>query len=131
MDRRTALQGLIGFAATSGLAHAAAQRGSPARTADVIVVGAGFAGLAAAKALQAAGVEPVVVEARDRVGGRTCPGSIAGLTIDLGGMWVGPTQTTLDALAREYGVKTYPQYITGKSAIELNGKWHSSEGEDY
>src|SRR3974390_2354267 len=89
MDRRTALQGLIGIAATSGIVHAAAQRGSPIRTADVIVVGAGFAGLAAAKALHAAGVEPIVVEARDRVGGRTCPGSIAGLTIDLGGMWVG------------------------------------------
>jgi monoamine oxidase len=46
-------------------------------------------------------------------------------------MWVGPTQTTLDALAREYGVKTYPQYISGKSAIELDGKIRSSEGEDY
>jgi monoamine oxidase len=81
--------------------------------------------------LRAAGIEPLVIEARDRVGGRSCPGSIAGLTIDLGGMWVGPTQTVLDALALEYGVKTYPQYISGKSAIELNGKWHSSEGEDY
>jgi monoamine oxidase len=130
MDRRTALQGLIGIAALPRLASAL-QRTSPTRTADVIVVGAGFAGLAAAKALHAAGVEPLVIEARDRVGGRTCPGTIAGLTIDLGGMWVGPTQTSLDALAREYGVKTYPQYITGKSAIELNGKWHSSEGEDY
>jgi monoamine oxidase len=131
VDRRTALKGLIGIAAAPGLARSAEQRLNPTRTADVIIVGAGFAGLAAAKALRAAGVEPLVLEARDRVGGRTCPGSIAGLTIDLGGMWVGPTQTTLDALAREYGVKTYPQYITGKSAIELNGKWHSSEGEDY
>jgi monoamine oxidase len=131
MDRRTALQGLIGLAATSRIAPSTAQQPNPTRTADVIVVGAGFAGLAAAKALRAGGVEPLVVEARDRVGGRTCPGSIAGLTIDLGGMWVGPTQTSLDALAREYGVKTYPQFITGKSAIELNGKWHSSEGEDY
>ena len=131
MDRRTALQGLIGIATAPGIARSAVQRTNPTRTADVIVVGAGFAGLAAAKALHAAGVEPLVIEARDRVGGRTCPGSIAGLTIDLGGMWVGPTQTVLDALAREYGVKTYPQYITGKSAIELNGKWHSSEGEDY
>jgi monoamine oxidase len=129
MDRRTALQGLIGIAAMPRIASAVPR--SPTRTADVIVVGAGFAGLAAAKALRAAGVEPLVLEARDRVGGRTCPGSIAGLTIDLGGMWVGPTQTTLDALAREYGVETYPQYITGKSAIELNGKWRSSEGEDY
>jgi monoamine oxidase len=131
MDRRSALKGLAGIAATPSIARSAVQRSNPTRTADVIIVGAGFAGLAAAKALRAAGVEPLIIEARDRVGGRTCPGSIAGLTIDLGGMWVGPTQTVLDALAREYGVKTYPQYITGKSAIELNGQWHSSEGEDY
>jgi monoamine oxidase len=131
MDRRSALKGLVGIAATPSVARSAVPRTNPIRTADVIIVGAGFAGLAAAKALRAAGVEPLVIEARDRVGGRTCPGSIAGLTIDLGGMWVGPTQTVLDALAREYGVKTYPQYITGMSAIELNGKWHSSEGEDY
>jgi monoamine oxidase len=131
MDRRTALQGLVGIAAAPSVARSAAERLNPTRTADVIVVGAGFAGLAAAKALRAAAVEPLVVEARDRVGGRTCSGSIAGLTIDLGGMWVGPTQTVLDALAREYDVKTYPQYITGKSAIELNGKWVSSEGEDF
>ncbi len=130
MDRRAALQGLIGIAAAPAIASPA-QRPASTRTADVIVVGAGFAGLAAAKSLRAAGLEPLVVEARDRVGGRTCPGSIAGLTIDLGGMWVGPTQTVLDALAREYGVETYPQYISGKSAIELNGKWRSSEGEDY
>jgi monoamine oxidase len=131
MDRRTALQGHIGLAATSRIAHSAVRPTDPTRTADVIVIGAGFAGLAAAKALRVAGVEPLVIEARDHVGGRTCPGTIGGLTIDLGGMWVGPTQTTLDALAREYGVKTYPQYLTGKSAIELNGKWRSSEGEDY
>ncbi len=131
MDRRTALKGLVGVAATPSIAGSAVQRTNPTLDPDVIIVGAGFAGLAAAKALRAAGVEPLVIEARERVGGRTCPGSIAGLTIDLGGMWVGPTQTALDALAREYGVKTYPQYITGKSAIELNGKWHSSEGEDY
>lgn len=131
MDRRAALKGLVGVAATPSIARSAVSRTNPTRTADVIIVGAGFAGLAAAKALRAAGVEPLVIEARERVGGRTCPGSIAGLTIDLGGMWVGPTQTSLDALAREYGVKTYPQYITGKSAIELNGTWHSSEGEDY
>lgn len=104
---------------------------NPAKEADVAIIGAGFAGLSAAKALRADGLEPVVFEARDRVGGRTCPGSIAGLTVDLGGMWVGPTQTNLLALAREYGVETYPQFMTGKSAIELNGKLVSSDGEDY
>jgi monoamine oxidase len=130
MDRRTALQAIAAIAAAPAIARAG-QGANTARSADAIVIGAGFAGLAAAKALRAAGVEPLVIEARDRVGGRTCPGTIAGLTIDLGGMWVGPTQTSLTALAREYGVETYPQYITGKSAIELDGKLRSSEGEDY
>src|SRR5277367_2355945 len=131
MDRRTALRSLVAIAGAPAIALSAEQGAALARNADVIVIGAGFAGLAAAKALRAAGIDPLVIEARDRVGGRTCPGTIAGLTIDLGGMWVGPTQTSLDALAREYGVKTYPQFITGKSAIELNGKLRSSEGEDY
>src|ERR1700685_920717 len=96
MDRRTALQGLIGIVAAPSIARSAVQRTNPTKSADVIIVGAGFAGLAAAKALRLAGAEPLVIEARDRVGGRTCPGSIAGLTLALGGVWVGPTQTVLD-----------------------------------
>jgi monoamine oxidase len=131
IDRRSALQGLIGIALSPAIAASGAPSSNTPKEVDVAIIGAGFAGLSAAKALLAAGLEPLVIEARDRVGGRTCPGTIAGLTIDLGGMWVGPTQTCLDALAREYGVATYPQYITGKSAIELNGKILSSDGEDY
>jgi monoamine oxidase len=131
IDRRTALQGLIGLAVSPAVAGPPTPTPKGSGLVDVAIVGAGFAGLSAAKALLAAGLEPLVIEARDRVGGRTCPGTIAGLTIDLGGMWVGPTQTALDALAREYGVASYPQYITGKSAIELNGKILSSDGEDY
>jgi monoamine oxidase len=131
MDRRSALQALVGLAATPTLLHSTTRNSIPERTADVVVVGAGFAGLAAARALLAAGIEPLIVEARDRVGGRTCPASIAGMTIDVGGMWLGPTQTALDALAREYGVATYPQYLAGRNTIELDGKFRSSEGEDY
>jgi len=60
---------------------------------DVIVIGAGLSGLAAARAVQAAGRSVVVVEARDRVGGRTEAGTLAdGQWIELGGQWVGPTQ---------------------------------------
>jgi monoamine oxidase len=130
MDRRSAIQTLLG-AAVSPIISPAAFAAADSAQADVAIIGAGFAGLSAAKALRAAGLEPLVIEARERVGGRTCPGSIAGLTIDLGGMWVGPTQTRLLALAREYGVETYPQFMSGKSAIELNGKLVSSDGEDY
>jgi monoamine oxidase len=131
MDRRSAIQSLLGAAVSPIIAPPAFAAPNAAKEVDVAIIGAGFAGLSTAKALRAAGLEPLVLEARDRVGGRTCPGSIAGLTIDLGGMWVGPTQTRLLALAREYGVETYPQFMTGKSAIELNGKLVSSDGEDY
>ena len=62
---------------------------------DVIVVGAGFSGLSAVRLLHQQGQRVAVLEARDRVGGRTMAGRIAGLTVDLGGMWAGPTQTEL------------------------------------
>ena len=88
---------------------------------DVIVVGGGFSGLAAARALSRAGRSSVVLEARDRVGGRTKPGRIAGHTIDLGGMWVGPTQTRLLALGDEYGAKRYLSPINGKNVSEVKG----------
>jgi monoamine oxidase len=62
--------------------------------ADVVVVGAGLAGLAAASRLVDAGAEVVVLEARERVGGRTLTLPAAdGTPIDHGGQWIGPTQT--------------------------------------
>ena len=73
MDRRSAIQSLVA-AAVSPLIAAPARAAANAKEADVAIIGAGFAGLSAAKALRAAGVEPLVLEARERVGGRTCPG---------------------------------------------------------
>ena len=58
-----------------------------------IIIGAGFAGLTAARTLLAAGDgDFVVLEARERVGGRTRPGRLGDLTIDLGGMWMAPSR---------------------------------------
>ena len=88
------------------------------READVAVVGAGLAGLAAARRLVAAGLAVVVLEARDRVGGRTLNepvGDDPEQVVELGGQWVGPTQHRLLELTRELRVATHPTYGEGEN----------------
>ena len=92
------------------------------QTADVVVVGAGLAGLCAARELVQRGATCVVLEARDRVGGRTLSQPLAGETIDLGGQWIGPTQNRLAALAKELGIATFPQYHSGRKLLSWGGK---------
>ncbi|MET0614022.1 MAG: FAD-dependent oxidoreductase [Thermoleophilaceae bacterium] len=89
---------------------------------DVVVVGAGLAGLAAASAVTAAGASVVVLEARDRVGGRTLNHDLGeGKVVEVGGQWIGPTQDRLAALARELGVETFPTYAQGHNLLEYGG----------
>jgi monoamine oxidase len=91
------------------------------RRTHVVVVGAGLAGLAAARALVAAGVDTLVLEARERVGGRTYTRPAAdGTPIDLGAQWIGPSQDRMAALAAELGCATFPTYDTGRN-IQLQG----------
>jgi monoamine oxidase len=98
-----------------------ARRGKKAE-ADVAVVGAGLAGLTAARRLVDAGKEPVVVEARDRVGGRTLNHDIGeGKVVEVGGQWVGPTQRRMLALSQELGVDTFPTHDEGDNLIEWRG----------
>ena len=90
--------------------------------ADVVVVGAGLAGLAAARALTKGGASVVVVEARGRVGGRVENHDIGdGKVVEVGGQWIGPTQDRLAALARELGVDTFPTNAAGENLIEYEG----------
>ena len=90
---------------------------------DSVVVGAGLAGLSAARKLTAAGREVAVLEARDRVGGRLLNGTVNGdTTVELGGEWIGPTQDRMYALARELGIETFPTHTAGKNLLELRGK---------
>ncbi len=99
------------------------------RQAQVVVVGAGLAGLMAARHLRAVGVDVIVLEARDRVGGRTY--SIQahdGTVIDLGGQWIGPSQRRLGALADELGVTTFPTYDTGQNIQYIDGARHTYSG---
>lgn len=99
------------------------------READVAVVGAGFSGLAAARALVAAGADVVVLEARDRVGGRVDREQPQpGVTLDLGGTWAGPTQKRISALAGEYGIATIPQHSDAENIVDLDGRMRRYTG---
>lgn len=95
----------------------------------MIVVGAGLAGLMAARQLVAAGRGVLVIEARDRVGGRTANASIgAGKVTEMGGQWVGPTQDRVLALAQELEVETFPTYHEGRNLLELGGRVRRYKG---
>ncbi|MDR6557455.1 putrescine oxidase [Arthrobacter pascens] len=82
---------------------------------DVVIVGAGPSGLTAARELTKAGLTVAVLEARDRVGGRTWTDTVDGATLEIGGQWVSPDQTALLALLDELGLETYSRYREGES----------------
>ncbi|WP_018763394.1 flavin monoamine oxidase family protein [Arthrobacter sp. 135MFCol5.1] len=82
---------------------------------DVVVVGAGPSGLTAARELKKAGLTVAVLEARDRVGGRTWTDTVDGAMLEIGGQWVSPDQTALLELLRELNLETYPRYRDGES----------------
>ena len=100
-----------------------ARAATTARSADVIVVGAGLAGLTAARQVVRAGRSAVVLEARNRVGGRVLNHALVGGDYaELGGMFTGPTQTHIQALAKEMGVGLFPTYNTGNNVFYANGR---------
>src|SRR5438874_4596951 len=94
------------------------------RTVDVVVAGGGIAGLTAARKVAAAGKSVVVMEARNRVGGRTLNHDIGGGKVaDLGGTFIGPTQNHAAALVKELGIGTFPTYNTGNNVyIRSDGR---------
>ena len=84
---------------------------------DVLVVGAGLAGLSAADALARAGYDVGVWEARDRVGGRTLTRTVGAAAIDLGAQWLGPTQHRMHDLVTRFGLETFPTHNDGAAVL--------------
>ncbi|MEE2570098.1 NAD(P)/FAD-dependent oxidoreductase [Pseudarthrobacter sp. J64] len=99
---------------------------------DVVIVGAGPSGLTAARQLKKAGLSVAVLEARDRVGGRTWTDTIDGAMLEVGGQWVSPDQTELLALLDELGLQTYPRYRDGESVyLGADGRHHRYTGDTF
>ncbi|WP_203580294.1 flavin monoamine oxidase family protein [Microbacterium hibisci] len=99
-------------------------------TRDVVIVGAGAAGTTAANELKKAGLSVVVLEARDRVGGRLWTDVVDGAMLEIGGQWVSPDQDALKETLAELGLETYSRYREGESVyIGKDGELTRFTGE--
>ena len=87
--------------------------------ADVIIIVAGVSGLVAARELHKSGKKVIVLEARDRVGGRLYTKKFGKGEVDLGGEWIGPTQKRVTALAKELGIPLFETYTKGRKTLDL------------
>ena len=97
--------------------------------ADFCVIGAGFAGLAAACKLHQAGKSVAVLEARDRIGGRVWTEHLPdGTALNWGGTFIGEGHERLYSLCKELGIETYRQYTQGDNLLFLDGKTHRYTG---
>jgi putrescine oxidase len=97
---------------------------------DVVIVGAGATGLTAATALVRAGKSVIVLEARDRIGGRLWTSSIDGQMFEIGGQWVSPDQTALIETLDELGLETYERYRDGESVyVSRDGRARRYTGD--
>jgi monoamine oxidase len=102
---------------------------------QVAIVGAGFAGLTAAREFTRSGIDVIVLEARDRVGGRAWTVRKDGYWLDIGGQWTGPGQDRIVALGKEMGVASFPTWPDGEHIQYTDGlgirRWTGSvPGED-
>jgi monoamine oxidase len=126
---------LLGTAVAGGLVASVSPAGATDRRrtsqeVDIVVVGGGLAGLSAATTIHRAGKSVVVLEARDRVGGRNYDIEIGpGKVVEMGGEWTGPGQTRVLGLAKRLGIKTFETYATGKNIYYRNGSLTTYDGD--
>jgi monoamine oxidase len=122
--------GAAGIVSAAAANTADASKRPPPPSFDVIVVGAGLAGLIAARAVRAHGRSVAVLEARRRVGGRNLDHPIGGgKVVELGGEWAGPGQDKVLGLAKELKVATFDAYANGDSVYYRGGQRQTYSGD--
>ncbi len=101
---------------------------SDSREANVLVLGAGIAGLAAARTLEKQGLSVIILEARTRIGGRMWTDHSLGMPLDLGASWIhGVKKNPIAELVKEFGIKTVPTDYENFSIFDLDGRELSIE----
>ena len=101
----------------------------PTHSTTIVIIGAGLAGLTAARSLVSSGLDVIVLEARNRVGGRTYTTTASdGTLLDLGGQWIGPTQHRILSLANSVGATTFPTYVDGQNVEYRHGQRSTYSG---
>ncbi|CAH1781668.1 unnamed protein product, partial [Owenia fusiformis] len=105
------------------------KQNTPTKRVDVVIIGAGFAGLSAARLLNEEGLDVVLIEARDRVGGRihTIRDPVIGYT-EVGGAYVGPTQRRMQRLAKEFGMEWKIVREVEKTVLSSKTGWQTYKG---
>jgi monoamine oxidase len=97
---------------------------------EVCVVGGGLAGLTAALRLSQAGRSVVVLEARDRVGGRVWTRTASsGVPVDMGATFIGPDHDRMHALSKEMGVTTFRTFVEGDNVLATGGRVRRYRGD--
>ncbi len=130
LSRRELASLSVGGAASAALGRIPGAQAASSRSVDVVVVGAGLAGLSAARRIAARGHSVAVLEARKRVGGRTYDHSLGeGKVVEMGGQWAGPGQDKVLALAKELGIKTFETYADGDALYRYQGNTHTYSGD--
>ena len=90
---------------------------------DVVIIGAGYAGIGAALKLYENNIDFCIVEARNRIGGRVESHRLQNnKTIDLGAQWIGPTQYKMHELVKKYNIATFDMYNEGKNILHYKSK---------